>query len=68
MLKDPGSAIRNPKKVGNIEDNDLSGIRCLGEEPVFLAGVDLSLKRGINIWIVQAWGRQRTNAMAAAAA
>ncbi|MFC1935789.1 hypothetical protein ACFLX9_03415 [Chloroflexota bacterium] len=32
-----------------------SGIRFLGKEPVFLAGVERGLKRGISAWITQGW-------------
>ncbi|MFC1935699.1 hypothetical protein ACFLX9_02925 [Chloroflexota bacterium] len=68
MLKDPGSAIRHSCRVGDIEDNDLSGIRFLGKEPVFLGGVELHRKHGIGVRIMPGWNQVRVPVMVAVAA
>ena len=68
MLKDPGHALRWSMRVGDIEDDDFSGIKFLGNGPVFLGGVERGLKRGISIWIMPGWNQVRVPVMAAAAA
>ncbi|MFC1935823.1 hypothetical protein ACFLX9_03600 [Chloroflexota bacterium] len=47
---------RHSTRVGDIDLSGQSQIRFLGKEPVFLGGVNLSLKRGISVWVVtQGW-------------
>ncbi|MFC1935834.1 hypothetical protein ACFLX9_03660 [Chloroflexota bacterium] len=68
MLKGSGLICRYSNRIGDIEDSVQSGIRFLGEEPVFLAGVDLSLKRGISVRVVPGWNQVRVPMMVAVAA
>ena len=67
MLKDPGGTIRHSKRAGDIDQSVQSAIRFL-KKPVFLAGVDLSLKRGISVWVVPGWNQVRVPVIVAVTA
>jgi len=66
MLKGSGLASGYPKRLGDIEENDLSGIRFL-KVPVFLPGGELHRKRGLTTYlavaIVCTWTNRRVKAL-----